>query len=231
MGLFGGIGKAIGSAVSSIGSIGGQFGDIGGSLSLADQYVSPGKQLKNTVKAARDVGISPLVALKANLGGTTIPTGGLSLSGHADGSGATPEGQQFGPGFDELLIGKQMEEIESRSAMYDAEAELARAKAAKLGQTPQTTAAALAQQSYMPGQIEAVPLDPSHITDRNGRLRSWRDFAGNWHRTDVHTVPQEVLEQEYGEAAELHGVGRVGYKSGGIMDWPTMEEIVNYLRR
>lgn len=230
MGLFGGIGKAVGNAVKSVTSIGGQFGDYGGSIGLGGE-VSPGKNLKNIVKASREVGISPLVALKANLpGGST--GGGISLSGHVkSGSGGDPEGQQFGPSFEELLIGKQVEEIESRRDLNEAEAAYARAKAAMLGQTAQTSAAAEAQATYMPGQIEAVPLDPSHVKDASGRLRSWRDTTGKWHRVDEQTVPQEVLEQEYGDVADLHGLGRLGYNYGGLMDFPSLEEMVRYLRR
>jgi len=46
-----------------------------------------------------------------------------------------------------------------------------------------------------------------------------------WHKLDTSTVPQRVMEDEYGEIAEIYGASRYLKDVKGVLGWPSLNEL------
>lgn len=189
---------------------------------LQKQFAKEGIRWK--VEDARAAGIHPLYALGASTPAFTPDI----QSGSGLGEGIAQAGQS---------IQRGMQAAEQQRASQPAQAAAlahTQAQTDYIGwQTQLLKNKVMEQKLNQTGigrdQVTAQHLDMSQVTDpATGRVAMVNTPVG-WHRLDTSQVPQRVMEDEYGEIAEVYGAGRYLQDYGGI--GPSFREIRNYFNR
>lgn len=205
----------MGFSLSSLGDIASGVGALVGAGASAYGAINPPKpdytlaqkQIQWRVADAQKAGISPLAALGASSVGSGYSPVGAIDAGTAVGAGLEGLGAAASrAGQRRSRAPMQAAQLAASAATTDAahaQAELYRAQSRTL----------MAKMNAQP-DIERQVLDLSNVIDPTTNRLAMANTPTGWHRLDTSTVPQSMLEDEYGEAAEIYGLSRYGATLG-----------------